>query len=45
MVRGALDFSGVAGRTKSRSKYGGESCQLPISRSSANELAKKPKKA
>jgi small subunit ribosomal protein S12 len=25
VVRGALDFSGVAGRTKSRSKYGGES--------------------
>lgn len=25
VVRGALDFSGVAGRTKSRSKYGGKS--------------------
>lgn len=25
VVRGALDFSGVAGRTRSRSKYGGES--------------------
>lgn len=25
LVRGALDFSGVANRTASRSKYGGES--------------------
>lgn len=25
VVRGALDFSGVAGRTRSRSKYGGQS--------------------
>ena len=24
LIRGALDFSGVANRTKSRSKYGGE---------------------
>ena len=29
VVRGALDFGGVAGRTKSRSKYGG-ACPLPM---------------
>ncbi|PWN19480.1 ribosomal protein S12 [Microstroma glucosiphilum] len=27
LVRGALDFAGVVGRTTSRSKYGGESCE------------------
>lgn len=30
VVRGALDFGGVVGRTQSRSKYGGMCNDLPV---------------
>jgi len=44
LVRGALDFGGVVGRTQSRSKYGGTGVDFFVGSETHVCIVKKPKK-